>query len=470
MTNNKSRQHPDRTPARRFIAGAMVVMMILLAAAPRPAWACASCGCDRAQHGAFDAGGTTRNTIANEHIETRLHITEEFNDWELFLIDILFMRYFLPSMMLMTQQLSAVAMQQMEILGKFFDAKQQLETQRLFDQMKAEAHRDYHPSTGMCVFGTTVRSLAAAERRAEVTQAIMAERAQHRALGQADTAGVEGAFHDKVDRLRQFRANYCQAQDNGNALRDMCNQGASGESVNRDIDYTRLIDRRMTLEIDLTDGEPATDDERDVFALAQNLYAHDVWFRVPESLFQGVALTNKSRYLDMRAVTAKRSVAENSFNAIVGMRAMGTPEGGTPDAPGTPFAPVGSSTDTAQYLRVILQQLGLTDEEEITAMLGERPSYYAQMDILTKKMYQRPEFYTDLYDKPANVDRKNVAMQAIGLMQDFDMLKSYLRQEMILAVLVELELDHEQKIIEDRLSNLVNDGEREHQHDPPGGE
>jgi hypothetical protein len=83
------------------------------------------------------------------------------------------------------------------------------------------------------------------------------------------------------------------------------------------------------------------------------------------------------------------------------------------------------------------------------------------MDILTKKMYQRPEFYTDLYDTPTNVDRKGVSLQAIGLMQDFDTLKSYLRQEMILAVLVEMELMREQSIIEDNLGSLANDGARQ---------
>jgi hypothetical protein len=48
--------------------------------------------------------------------------------------------------MAMTEQLSAVAMQQMEIIGTFLDAKQQLETQRLFQEMAAQAQKDYTPS------------------------------------------------------------------------------------------------------------------------------------------------------------------------------------------------------------------------------------------------------------------------------------------------------------------------------------
>jgi len=40
----------------------------------------------------------------------------------------------------MTNQLTATSMQQVQIIGSFFDAKHQLETQRMFQQMTAEAH------------------------------------------------------------------------------------------------------------------------------------------------------------------------------------------------------------------------------------------------------------------------------------------------------------------------------------------
>ncbi|MBU0799884.1 MAG: hypothetical protein KKA05_02665 [Alphaproteobacteria bacterium] len=466
--NNIRRSRTVRGFVRAWVLRFTCAGFMLLTVLSAPAMACGTCGCDASEHGSFDAAGTTRGTIAAQHFETRWHITEEFDDWELFLIQVFFMEHFLPAMMLMTQQLTAVAMQQMVILASFFDAKQQLETQRLFEQLKAEAHKDYHPSMGMCVFGTNVRSLAAAERRAEITQSILAQRSQDRQSGHINAAGVEGPHMDKADRLRRLYAHYCQAHDNGDGLDAICTGGATGESINRDLDYTRMIDRKMTLEIDLTDGadtpEP-TEDERDVFALAQNLYAHDVFVRMPESLFRGEVDTNRARWLGVRSLIAKRSVAENSFNAIVGMRAMGSPEGGTPVAAsgpqGTAIGPAGSSVDTGGYMQVILRQLGLTDQEEITELLGERPSYYAQMDILTKKMYQRPEFYTDLYDTPTNVDRKGASLQAIGLMQDFDTLKSYLRQEMILAVLVEMELMREQEIIEDNLGSLSTDGARQ---------
>jgi hypothetical protein len=217
------------------------------------------------------------------------------------------------------------------------------------------------------------------------------------------------------------------------------------------------VDRRLTLDLDMNlpgGAADATPDEQAVFALMENLYAHDVPFRLPETVFNQ-AHNNQIKVVELRSLLAKRSVAVNSFNTIIGLRAAGTPAG----QPESELGPRGSAEDTAQYMRVVLRQLGLTDDEEITAMIGERPSYYAQMDILAKKLYQRPEFYTELYDKPANIDRKLVSMQAIGLMQDFDTFKSYLRQEMILSVLVELELMREQSLVDDRIARPTTSGE-----------
>ncbi len=444
-------------PIRKIRTFILALTLLCVAAtsiiAPRPAYACGgSCGCDATQH----ADGT-RPLIAWQHQMLRWHIQQEFNDWELFLIQVFFMEHFLPAMMLMTQQLTAVALQQMQILGTFFDAKQELEMQRQFDVMKAEAHKDYHPSTGMCTFGTLSRSLAASESRAEAVGFIMGQRQQDRETGHTNTVGAEGPAQDKRDRLTRFTGTFCNTHDNGNGLTRLCGSTAAGIGPNRDVDWTRTVDRRLTLDMDMTSadaGGAATADEQAVFALMENLYAHDVPFRLPETVFNE-AHSNQRKLIELRSLIAKRSVAVNSFNAIVGMRAAGSAQ---VDGDGD-LGPNGSAQDTARYMRVVLQQLGMTDEEEMTAMIGERPSYYAQMDMLTKKLYQRPAFYTDLYDKPANIDRKLVSMQAIGLMQDFDTFKSYLRQEMILSVLVELELMREQSLVDDRIARPATSGE-----------
>jgi hypothetical protein len=88
------------------------------------------------------------------------------------------------------------------------------------------------------------------------------------------------------------------------------------------------------------------------------------------------------------------------------------------------------------HLKAFLRDFGMT-EEQIDQMYGANPSYYAQMEILSKTIYQHPNFYTNLYDKPVNVDRINAAMTAIRLMQLRDRYDSQQRREMLMAALME---------------------------------
>jgi hypothetical protein len=332
----------------------------------------------------------------------------------------------------MAEQLSAVGMQQMEVVGALLDAKHQLESQQLFQRLTAEAHKDYQSSHGMCTIATAARSLYNTDRRGELTAHVLARRSLARQLGSADTMASDGPSSDYESRIRQFRTRYCDIHDDNSWLDKFCDSSAPAETINKDIDYTRLIDEPMTLDADFTDGTTAQGDEADIMSLAANLFSQNIFDRLGKE--PGAILSNNQAYFDLRTVVAKRSVAENSFYSIVGMKAKGSEE----------------AEKTASYVGVILQQLGVPDDE-IFKMLGERPSYYALMNILAQKIYQRPEFYTDLYDTPANVARKDTAMRGIGLMLDRDMYKSDLRYESMLAVLVELELMKQQRRVQNRI-------------------
>lgn len=395
------------------------------------------------------------------------HVESEFNALETWMISVLLEDNILPAMMLMAEQLTVVAMSQVQIFGSFLDAKHQLETQRLLQKLQAEAHKDYHPSVGMCTFGSAVKSLAASERKGEIAALTLGQRSIGRQLGSPNTSAVYGPGLDKEGRLAQFKSRYCNPRDHNNGLWEMCRgsspvTGASGESdaqrrrYNKDIDYARTVDFPWTLDVDYTDAA-ITEDERHVFELASNLYAHDVFVRPDaadlappgdESIKAGLTDIQKA-YMDVRSLVAKRSVAEASFNAIVGMKSAGT-------------------SGSRDYLVALLEDLGIVDpaaptdpvaaEAEILELLGDNPSYYAQMGVMTKKWLQNPNFYTNLIDKPANVQRKGVALQAIGLMQKFDMLKSYLRSEASLSVLLELAVMDLQDDVENEMNVVEGSG------------
>lgn len=389
-------------------------------------------------------------------------LNEEFLRLERFIVHEMWEQSILPTMMLAAEQFTAVALQQVMAVGMFFDAKQQLETQQLMQVMQARAHKDYVPSVEICNFGTMIKSLAATERKAEVNAVILSQRSQDRQLGNANQSGAYGNDLDKDNRLGQFAQKYCDHHDRNNSLATFCNglawaglSNAQRLQLNRDIDYFTVVDSPWNIKMDLTNttftaaGPPVIDDieEEDVMALASNLFANSLFPRPPPRLLVNKPANEslndmQQAYMELRSVVAKRSVAENSFNAITAMKSHGIT---TVDAGGNPVP-----MNARVFLEPVLTELGVP-AAEVLALLGENPSYYAQMEILTKKVYQNPDFFTSLYDTPANVDRKLVALEAIKLMQKFDLFKSFLRNEATFSVWLELSVYQLQKEIEDTI-------------------
>lgn len=386
-----------------------------------------------------------QNNIGNPLIDETIeqHMNQEQN----FIVEDFFEDYWLRALAELTNFLSSFGMYQVEIVGTFFDAKSQLETRRLFFELQAEAHKDYHPSDDFCWFGTSSRSLASSDSRARLNMLAMSEHSLGRQLGYRGAAAAQGVQADKNSRWQKFVNTYCDPKDNswegaGTGLDLACDRDGFGASVatgaldlgrvNRDVDYTRLIDAPRTLDVDFSAGSTAvTENSEDILAMASNLYGHNV----PSRALSKKKITTpaaKKLYMDLRSVVAKRNVAESSFNAIVSMKSAGT----NGDASAT------SQPDVGAYMAAIIKDLMPTGtpDDEIYAILGENPSYYAQLEVLSKKIYQNPDFIANLYDTPANVKRKSVAMKAIGLMLDRALFESELRQEMILSVMLSSEL------------------------------
>lgn len=348
------------------------------------------------------------------------------------------------AMMLMAEQLTVNALQQVFIIGTFFDAKHQLETQQLFQTLTARAHKDYHPSAELCEIGTITRPLAASERISNLVSTAVSKRSVDRQLLSVNTLEMkDGIATDQRSRLVQFIKTYCNPADNSQNLSLLCLKGGGElEDINKDIDYTSTIDLPLTLDIDLSD--PAiSNHERDLFALTANLISHETMPVVSTESFKSKDVNVPSfstaavTYLNSRALVAKRSVAANSIASIAALKASGSP-------------------DSKPFIYSLIHELspGYFDEEAIEKLIGENPSYYAQMEILTKKIYQDPNFYSDLYDKPANVLRKDVAIQAAELMQKRDIYRSILRSEAVLAVTLETALLE----IQDKFANELKQG------------
>ncbi len=366
----------------------------------------------------------------------------DFNFWQLKM---------LPLFIQIGTQLAAVGMEQVMAIGMFFDAKEQIERQRLLQELHTKANKDYFPSIGMCEFGTRIKSLAASERKGEMNSLILSERSLDRFLGNKDTGAAHGQKGDIAIRLDAFQSNYCDKYDNNNGLSLICPASTSSASIaardrfNKDIDYQRTIADPWTISFDFTAGGTPSHSDEEILAMSNNLYGFNSFDRVD---YKKVANTGRDvsdlqkAYMNMRSVVAKTKVAENSFNALMALKGEGT-------------------TGSREFIKAYLVELGIPDESEVTGspedvddLIGDNPSYYAQMEVLTKKAYQSPIFYTNLYDKPANIERKGVALQAIGLIQKFDLLKSYLRTEASLSILLELSIDNLQREVEDNIQAI----------------
>lgn len=354
----------------------------------------------------------------------------EHREW---IINVVWEAHVLPAMMLMTEQIVSAATQQAMMIGTLFDAKHQLESQRLLQSMTARAHTEYQPSEGMCQFGTLTRSLTQTQQQKHITQIAMAERSSQRQSLNGDGISGGGRADDIRSRFRQFQEVYCNPADLGENLQNICNSTIQSRT-NRDIDFTKLS-QANNLYLDFTDPA-STIDERDVMAMQANLYGHRVFSRIPEDKMSDDSgnhtLIGVTTYLKMRAVLAKRSIAEAAFAAYVAERTE-------------------TAASMQPFMEGALREMGIS-AAEAQAMFGVRPSYRSQMYFLTNTMYQTPQFYADLYDTPENVDRKKVSMQALNLKLRSDMYDTQLRTNAIQAVLLETLIDE----YDDKFENEAN--------------
>ncbi len=427
-------QRPSLLRKTSLAFGGAVAAMILFASPSAHAYYCVSDMPNAAQTVQI-VNQVNMNTDARAS-DVMDHVSTEFQEHQEWMIETYFKEHILPAMQLMAEQLTSVAMLQMEIVGTFFDAKHQLETQRLYQELAAQAHKDYSPSEGLCTIGTSMRSLASSDRNADLTALVMAKHSRERQLLNANSNASEGPKEDLEGRVDQFRRVYCDQNDNNGELGPVCNGGVQQARKNKDIDYSRTIAAPLTLNLNFSNGATPTPDEEDVLALSANLYSHNIFPQIPKALLENKE-GNQQVYLALRSIVAKRSVAENSFQAIAAMKSSGA----TPGA------------QTSQYLEAMMEELGVSNADA-RAIIGENPSYYAQMEVLTKTLLQRPSFFVDLYDKPANVARKGVAIQAIGLMQDRDSFKSTLRSEAMLSIILELQLMRAQEAVQNEVNRL----------------
>jgi len=357
-------------------------------------------------------------------------LEQEFQTHENWMDNQWWSQYVEPALKDLSDEARNSALLQTVTFGAFLDGQNLMSAQRALQEVTSTSLKNYTTSDTICKFGTLSRSLAASQSKAKANQLVLSKRSINRQLGQSNLSSSEGEDSDRTARLQQFRTDYCDPQDFGGGMKVLCSGSPSDERQNIDINYTRAVDTKNTLNVDFTDNTN-TNDEKDIIALANNLYAHKVFDRINTSgLKQTSKIDARSTFLDQRSIVAKRGVAENTFNEIVGEKSKG-------------------GTTSKAYFIQALESLGLTSVDA-DKYLGDAPSYDAQMEVLTKKIYQDPAFYASLMDSPANVNRQYAALQSFGLMQKRDIFETVSRSEILMSLLLEMEIAKYQDNIQNR--------------------
>jgi hypothetical protein len=303
------------------------------------------------------------------------------------------------------------------------------------------------PSEQICRFGTVSRSLAQSDDKARVVQLGLAKQMMQRELMtkdmaaayEAETGSKLGRTSDKLSRFELYKKTFCDPKDSNATLGDSWCTASTDDQRNQDIEITRALYSPLTLQLDFSPSGVGTKtkDEENIFALANNLFAHNLPVNMEKADFEAMTKDSTERsqkkieqLMAYRSLTAKRNVAQNSFAALASMKAEG-------------------SNGSTTYLKAIIAELGL-DGNGQDSLMGQNPSYNAQMELLTRKLYQSPSFYANLMESNPNVARQQTAMEAIGLMQDRDIYESLRRSEMVLSTLLEMYVTQEQDRLKDK--------------------
>lgn len=426
--------YPRASHLRAFAFFAALIVSTLLTApaalACCPIGACVPPDC---------AGAASHITRFHAEAEPKIkeHTAEEANIHRDWLTSTFLRQHFVPSLQKMIEQMSAVSFMNASAVGGMIDAKNQMETLRDIQIGQYNAYKDYQPSKSFCTFGTNVRSLHAAEAKAGYTASALGARSLKRSLGQKGTAAEGSKFNELSSRWQDFTENYCDLEDNNDGMTLACN-GTAGARPNADVNFTALIeaDNYITGEFNITGDFTKDDlktadnkDAKDISALMSYLFNHDI--QAKDFVSKIKESGSQQNYMALRSISAKRSVAESSFASLVALKNEGT------------------DSNARDFLSPIVQAVGGN-----IADIGTNPSYYTQLEVLAKRIYQNPNFFAQLYDSQINTERKGAAMKAVELMVDRAIAESEMRQEMVMSVLLTSRMRAQVRDTEQNISEL----------------
>lgn len=403
----------------------------------------------------------TAADIASEHAtiisDVSSNLSTETNDTITFIAQTLWTENVFPGLKILIMEFFPLPYAIQPMIGGMIDGVVQNKAILEMQELSAISVREHIPSVSVCRFASLTKSLHGGDARRRMNENFIAKRQLEREIGGNRAAnGTQektDAISDHYTRYNEFITFYCNPNDFRGALNRLPACGTAADNLlrpNRDINYTGLMQGPLSLNVDFSDNEQ-TVDERDVLALANNLFAHNLPMRDSRMAEDD---NRAGQFINARSITAKRNVAQHSFNKLVGLKSSGSLSMAAfgqirelgmslTTAPSTTNMR-GTSPDHQRQMDQLLRP-DTTFGDATTNYPDTNlpmPSYYAQMEFLTQKIFQDPRFFAELYDNPENVERQYATLQALGLMQRREAYESMMRTELLTSLLLETEIEN----------------------------
>lgn len=325
-------------------------------------------------------------------------------------------------------QIVKTLVQETTSIGSFIDAQNSANAQRALQERAAQAAKNYAPSEALCRYGSLSLSLASSDALSAANKQMLVGVLNDQDNGTAGSVTAGGSAAAVASKINRMRSTTCDPTSGNTAVSDLCKANKDDTHYNADVDYTRSVDMPMTIDIDFTGGSQGKD-QPSILSLADTLFPAQPLNRSPS---KDGYLSSSTLYRSLQAI---RGIAKNSFAQIVAEKARGT-------------------QGSEKYITSLVKSLGVP-EAQARILMGENPSYFAQMEVLTKKLYQDPSFYVNLMDSPSNIERQRASMRAIKLQQGRDFAETIKRREMLLAVLLELKIREKEQTVHSRMQRPV---------------
>lgn len=326
----------------------------------------------------------------------------------------------LPTMQMITDQLSVPPSSQSLSIGYFMDAVNIDHLRIKIKERELETHRELRPSGNTCVAGTIVGGMT---RVASFRRAYNASAPIERLPRSSNTVGLpsaRGPSFDISDRWQEYITRYCRTDYNNGTPAGPGECLVDGTFADKNLDVAGLIFMDDTL--DLTNPATGADLKRNIDDLITNIAEPFVTKLVPSSTIS--SWQGQNAILKKESYKAKRQVIYDSLYHIVARRVPGSVNTALlPD----PLAPNG-------YVSLLREAAGVPPPP--AAVISPNPSHNEIMQALMVERFRSGQYALGQIDEPENNQREMVIQQALHVMQMNDQLDLMDRYSLLLAAQV----------------------------------